>query len=500
MQQRVIGGFTILVVVAMFLSSCRAPAELRAEYTMEPGADPSGAWVVQLWETREGLIRAAWSPDSQRLAYIQYEGGGTVLDLYTLVDEKITELGYSAWAGPGAPSQTELMALTGLCWSGSGTRFIASLNGVDVILADADKRILVDRRTLIWDLRDPSQIGFHSFQTSPSGDYALFLQGAGGKAGVWTVGFYWFNLEKTFDPRGAVTDLTWRSDGKAYAFRVTDGPRTGLYIANLGYAPRCLVAGATGSVVDWTGEGIILETGTGYQVVTGDGQIREATWSPPPAVCPNGPAISLNHSRSRVRLVGASLPASQRQYWSQDGKKAVLELEDEVGNSAVWLVSFPQPVWPEGNRIPEALDSYRRERPFTVTASSVARDGYAELAFDGLMTTAWRPAVRNGRLPGVGESLTLKFESPQVVTGISLVTGAGSSQSAFRHYARLAAVEVETSDGRKCRITFADNPGVHRIQFPPVTVEWVKLTIVGIYPGPVAEIGIAEIEIHTETK
>lgn len=112
-------------------------------------------------------------------------------------------------------------------------------------------------------------------------------------------------------------------------------------------------------------------------------------------------------------------------------------------------------------------------------------------AFDDNLASAWVEGVTG---PGIGESLTLRFEQPVTITRLGLDIGFDRDEAIFFQNHRVRRARVSFSNGDEQTLEFDDQRGV---QFTPMNhgpVAWITITIVEVYPGslyddtPIAEV------------
>jgi len=126
---------------------------------------------------------------------------------------------------------------------------------------------------------------------------------------------------------------------------------------------------------------------------------------------------------------------------------------------------------------------------WSIEASSYLTDDPADCspasAIDGDIGTAWVEGVDG---PGIGESLTLNFGIPTEVWNIGLLPGYFASPELLAANNRIKEVQITLSDGTSLTKEFEDSTitMVTRLRSfadDPHVVEWVRLTILEVYPG-----------------
>jgi TIR domain/F5/8 type C domain len=114
----------------------------------------------------------------------------------------------------------------------------------------------------------------------------------------------------------------------------------------------------------------------------------------------------------------------------------------------------------------------------------------AELAFDGDKNTAW--CASGG---GVGEWIMARFQSPTMITGVSILGGYGTDSDRYRTNNRVQTLRVAFSDGTATNLQLEDKMQLQHFSFPRLAkVEWVRFEILSVYRGtrydatPISEI------------
>jgi len=102
---------------------------------------------------------------------------------------------------------------------------------------------------------------------------------------------------------------------------------------------------------------------------------------------------------------------------------------------------------------------------------------------DHLMGTgdgAWCEGVPG---PGIGQSVTIHHDPPQVLRTINVTAGYAKSDQTYRNNGRVEKALIETDGGLKKTVTLKDTRDSQPIVIPKAKVAWVKLTILEVYPG-----------------
>jgi hypothetical protein len=124
-------------------------------------------------------------------------------------------------------------------------------------------------------------------------------------------------------------------------------------------------------------------------------------------------------------------------------------------------------------------------RPMSVSASSALKatstNNYrATNLLDGDLTTAWEEGAEG---PGLGEWVLFEFSRQVVLTRVEVANGYQKDEDRFLGNPRVKAMEVAYSNGTTQLINLLDTEEFQSITPTRQPVEWVKLTIVSVYPG-----------------
>ncbi len=122
---------------------------------------------------------------------------------------------------------------------------------------------------------------------------------------------------------------------------------------------------------------------------------------------------------------------------------------------------------------------------WSIEATSYLTDDAANCspasAIDGDIGTAWVEGVDG---PGIGESLTLTFDTATTLYDVILLPGYFASSELWEANNRLKRVQITLSDGTSFTEEFEDIKQPMYIDvdgFP--RIEWFRLTILEVYPG-----------------
>jgi hypothetical protein len=123
-------------------------------------------------------------------------------------------------------------------------------------------------------------------------------------------------------------------------------------------------------------------------------------------------------------------------------------------------------------------------RPRSATASSTLKataitDFRPTNLLDGDLTSAWNEGA-NG--PGVGEWVRLDFGKPIPLARIEIANGYQKDDERFAGNVRVRVIELRYSDGTTQLVQLLDTKGLQTINPAVAETEWIKLTIVSVYP------------------
>ncbi len=98
---------------------------------------------------------------------------------------------------------------------------------------------------------------------------------------------------------------------------------------------------------------------------------------------------------------------------------------------------------------------------------------------DGDLTTAWSEG-RKG--PGTGEWVRFEFLEPVVVDHLEIANGYQKDDDRFFSAARVKSLKVEYSNGATQLVELLDTKDLQSVTTTHRATEWIKLTIVSVYP------------------
>lgn len=93
--------------------------------------------------------------------------------------------------------------------------------------------------------------------------------------------------------------------------------------------------------------------------------------------------------------------------------------------------------------------------------------------------TAW---VENAGDHGVGEWVLLETDPTRIVTGVRIINGYAKAK-AFAPNSRVSQALLELSDGTRVNVTLGDDQAPQTFSLGPTRTYFIKLTILGVYPG-----------------
>ena len=134
---------------------------------------------------------------------------------------------------------------------------------------------------------------------------------------------------------------------------------------------------------------------------------------------------------------------------------------------------------------PEVCHSYGTQLgDFSLCVSSVlspqGKNSYGPEHLLGTSDGAWCEGVSG---PGAGQSVTFRSKPANTVGTVMITNGYAKDEKAFRNNGRVKQARIETSAGYKSEITLKDEQRPQQIKLKPGRVEWIRLTIVDVYPG-----------------
>jgi zinc-ribbon domain/F5/8 type C domain len=124
-------------------------------------------------------------------------------------------------------------------------------------------------------------------------------------------------------------------------------------------------------------------------------------------------------------------------------------------------------------------------RPQAATASSSLKatpiaDFRPTNLLDGDLATAWNEGADG---VGVGEWVRFQFSEPIPLARIEIANGYQRDAERFAGNVRVKNIELQYSDGATQVVQLLDTQGLQVIKPAAQDTEWIKLTILSVYPG-----------------
>ncbi len=123
-------------------------------------------------------------------------------------------------------------------------------------------------------------------------------------------------------------------------------------------------------------------------------------------------------------------------------------------------------------------------RPSAATASSSLKstsitDFRPTNLLDGDLGSAW---VEGADGPGLGEWVRLDFESPILIDRIEIANGYQRDAERFQGNERIENIQLQYSDGTSQVVKLLDAEGLQLIEPEVEDTQWIKVTILSVYP------------------
>ncbi len=99
--------------------------------------------------------------------------------------------------------------------------------------------------------------------------------------------------------------------------------------------------------------------------------------------------------------------------------------------------------------------------------------------FDDDLTTAW---IEGEDGPGSGEWVRFEFSEPVVLDHLEIANGYQKDDDRFLSNARVKSLEVQYSNGATQLVELLDTKELQYVTTTHRATEWIKLTIVSVYP------------------
>ncbi len=138
-------------------------------------------------------------------------------------------------------------------------------------------------------------------------------------------------------------------------------------------------------------------------------------------------------------------------------------------------------------------------RPRAVSSSSnlqasKTRDYRPSNLLDGDLGTAWCEGAPG---PGPGEWVRLEFSRPLNLARIEIANGYQQDTERFYANGRVKTIELEYSSGATQLVDLRDALGFQAIELAVSETEWIKFTIISVYPRRTwDETALSEVRVY----
>jgi hypothetical protein len=119
----------------------------------------------------------------------------------------------------------------------------------------------------------------------------------------------------------------------------------------------------------------------------------------------------------------------------------------------------------------------------TLKATSTVNYGATNL-LDGDLATAWNEGADG---PGVGQWVRFTFSTPVVLARIEIANGYQKDAERFKGNVRVKSLKLEYSNGATQLVDLLDTEDFQSVTTVREPTEWIKLTIMSVYPDYVWE-------------
>lgn len=114
--------------------------------------------------------------------------------------------------------------------------------------------------------------------------------------------------------------------------------------------------------------------------------------------------------------------------------------------------------------------------------------------FDDSLETAWQ---ENAAGNGVGQWVRFDFGHTITLSAIEIANGYQKDGALFSANPRVETLRVEYSDGTTQQVRLYDDTGFQEITPAPKPTEWLRLTILSVYPGDTwDDAGFSEVRLY----
>jgi hypothetical protein len=138
-------------------------------------------------------------------------------------------------------------------------------------------------------------------------------------------------------------------------------------------------------------------------------------------------------------------------------------------------------------------------RPRAATASSALKatttnNFRATNLVDGDVTTAWSEGAEGA---GPGEWVKFEFTDPVRLARIDVANGNQKDEDRFQNGIRIKTMQLEYSSGVTQLVDLLDTEAIQTINTLREEIEWLKMTIVSVYPDYVwADAALSEVRLY----
>lgn len=114
---------------------------------------------------------------------------------------------------------------------------------------------------------------------------------------------------------------------------------------------------------------------------------------------------------------------------------------------------------------------------------------------DADLRTAW---VEGKAGHGEGESVVVDLRGTREVIAVQIMNGYHKNEDLFLKNSRVREADIQFSNGSRELVSLEDAPGLQTLDFSGRSSEWVRVTIVSVYPGTkYKDTAITELRIVT---
>lgn len=138
-------------------------------------------------------------------------------------------------------------------------------------------------------------------------------------------------------------------------------------------------------------------------------------------------------------------------------------------------------------------------RPTAATSSSALKatttnNFRAPNLVDGDLTTAWNEGAKG---VGLGEWVKFEFSDPVTLARVDIANGNQKDEERFKGDIRIKTMQLEYSNGATQLVDLLDTEEIQSINTLREQTDWLKLTIVSVYPDYVwADAALSEVRLY----